>query len=188
MTTDPRTVSDVESIAAKIGIPIESDWYAAAHQLSEQRRQQLETEFAANEPTKTGWSALVEQFNRFYPKVLKAMLGLSDVLIVFAQTALIAGVPILLIMLLMVEQQRVDHGMALFEVTGPLASFSAIVLVLANLVFELLISWRDNQAGYTEPPKHEFSLRILASRVAYMLGRSSDWQPRPKSPAQRFKT
>lgn len=188
MNENVQSIADVEAQAAKLGITLSADDYAAAHKLAEQRRQQLEVEHSTSQTTKNRAAAFVEGFNRFYPKFLTALLGIGDVLITATQTVLIAfGVPILLVMLLFVEQQRVDHGMALFEVTGSLAAFSATVLVLANLVFELLISWKENRAGYVEPSRHEFSFRIWASRLSYMLGRSSEWQPRPKSPAQRFK-
>jgi hypothetical protein len=186
MENQPQTIAEVEALAAKVGITLTVEDYAAAHRLAEQRQRQLE---AAHERSQTRISTLVLAFNRFYPKFLQTLLGIGDVLITATQTVLIAfGVPALLILLMIVEQQRVDHGIALFETTGALASFGATVLVLANLVFELLISWRENQAGYTEPPRHDFSLRILWQRVAYMMGRSAQWQPRPKSPAQRYKS
>lgn len=185
---NPKSIADVETLAAKYGVSFSPDDYAQAHMLADQRRQQLEAQLA-NDNQKTRIAAWVDQFNRFYPKFLKALIGISDVLITLTQTVLIAfGIPALLVMLLIVEQQRVDHGMSLFEVSGPLAAFSATVLVLANLVFELLIGWRENQAGYVEPPRHEFSFRLFAQRIGYLLGQSSGWQPRPKSPAQRFKT
>jgi hypothetical protein len=187
MNENPTTIADVEALAAKVGISLTSDDYAQANTLAEQRRQQLEAQLTS-EAQKQGLAALVDQFNRFYPKFLQTLLGIGDVLTTMTQTVLIAfGVPVLLAMVMLVEQQRVHHGMALFEAAGPLASFGATVLVLANLVFELLISWKENQAGYIEPARHEFSFRLLAQRIAYMLGQSTNWQPRPKSPAQRFK-
>ncbi len=182
----PKTIEEAEAIAAKWGITLTTQDYADAYAVMAEREHQIERQQIVSSKTNKGW---IEWFNRLYPKFLQSLLGIGDVFITLTQTLLIAfGVPGLLIMLLIVEQQRVEHGMALFEVIGTLAGFSATVLVLANLVFELLISWKENRADYPEPPKYEFSFRILASRLAYMLGRSSEWQPRPKSPAQRFKT
>src|SRR5258708_17652135 len=189
MTTEnPQTIADVEALAAKYGITFSPDDYAQAHERAEQRRQQMEHSIASTDSVKTGAAALVEKFNRFYPKFLQALLGIGDVLITATQTVLIAfGVPVVLLMLLVVEQQRVYHGELLFEIHEGLATFGAWVFVVLNLLFELVISWEEHRRGWTEPQKHEFSLRILGAQLAYMLGRSTDWTPRQKSPALRFK-
>jgi hypothetical protein len=185
---NPQTIADVEALAAKYGITFSPDDYAQAHERAEQRRSQMEHSIATGDSVKTGAAALVEKFNRFYPKFLQALLGIGDVLITATQTVLIAfGVPVVLVMLLIVEQQRVYYGERLFEVHDGLATFGAWVLVVLNLLFELVISWEEHRRGWTEPQKHEFSFRILSSRIAYMFGRSTDWQPRAKSPALRFK-
>src|SRR5262249_35089253 len=128
-TAEIRTRGDAETYAAKMGYFFTPDEFAQATNLETQHRSELQAQAAAESP-KTGISAFVEQFNRLYPKFLQTLLGIGDVLITMTQTILIAfGVPALLVMLMIVEQQRVDHGMALFEVTGPLAAFSATVLV-----------------------------------------------------------
>lgn len=185
----PRTIPEAEAIAQKYGIMLTPQDYADMQAVMDERARHLERQLSSAGTTRHGLAALVEQFNRFYPKFLKALIGISDVFITLAQTVLIAfGVPLLLVMLMVVEQQRVYHGMALFEVVEFLAGFGSAVLVLANLVFELLISWKEHQAGYVEPPRTEFSLRLLAQRLAYMTGHKSDWKARQKSPAQRFKT
>jgi hypothetical protein len=184
---NPTTIAEAEAIAQKYGITLAPQDYADMQAVMDERQRQLERQFSTVE-TKRSLSGLVEAFNRLYPKFLRALLGISDVFITAAQTVLIAfGVPALLVMLMIVEQQRVNHGMSLFEIDAWLAGFGATVLVLANLVFELLIGWKEHQAGYTEPAKTQFSLRLLAQQIAYMTGHKSDWQPRQKSPAQRFK-
>lgn len=180
----PKTIAEAEQIAARYGITLTAQDYTDMYAVMAERQHQIERQDVVK--VRKGW---VDKFNRFYPKFLQTLLGIGDVLITMTQTVLIAfGIPLLLVMLLIVEQQRVDHGMSLFEVDSTLATFSATVLVLANLIFELLISWKENRAGYAEPPKHEFSFRLLAARLGYMFGRDSDWQPRRKSPAQRFKS
>lgn len=182
----PKTVQDAIEIAAQYGIELTQKDIDDAYEIANANQRQLEAQSEAISANKL--REFVDRFNRFYPRFLQTLLGIGDVLITMTQTVLIAfGVPGLLIMLLIVEQQRVDHGIGLFEVSPELTAFCATALVLGNLLFELLISWKENQAGYTEPPKFEFSLRILAGRVAYMFGRSTAWKPRPKSPAQRFK-
>jgi hypothetical protein len=184
----PRNIEDAERMAQKYGITLTPDDYADMQNVMQERQRQLETQLSATDTHRGRMGTFVDQFNRFYPKFLKTLIGIGDVLITGTQTVLIAfGVPALLIMLMIVEQQRVYHGMALFEIVESLAAFSAWVLVLANLVFELLIGWKENQVGYTEPPKTDFSFRTLAKRIRYILGRDTDWQPRQKSPAIRYK-
>ncbi|MEP7284324.1 MAG: hypothetical protein ABI947_00990 [Chloroflexota bacterium] len=187
MNENPQTIAEVEAIAAKMGIVLPPEYHSEASQAERRRYAELETRLARETP-QGGTAAFVERFNRFYPKFLQTLLGVGDVLITATQTVLIAfGVPLLLLMLLIVEQQRVYHGVMLFEVAQALAGFSAIVLVVANLVFELLISWKEHKAGWQEPPSYEFSFRLWARRLAYMFGNRDSWQPTPKSPALRFK-
>src|SRR5690348_4020059 len=55
-----------------------------------------------------GIARLVEGFNRLYPRFLEFLIGVGDILMTFTQTVMISlGVPVLLILLLIVEQQRV---------------------------------------------------------------------------------
>ncbi|MEP7289629.1 MAG: hypothetical protein ABI947_28090 [Chloroflexota bacterium] len=188
MNENPQTIAEVEAIAAKLGIPLSAEDYAQADALAQQRRTQLEAEQLAHEPNKSSTAAFVERFNRFYPKFLQTLIGVGDVMISLTQTILIGiGVPVVLILLMVVEQQRVYRGMELFEVETTLAAFGATVLVICNLLFELLISWREHQSSWIEPPSYEFSFRLCARRLAYMFGNRDGWTPAAKSPALRFK-
>lgn len=184
MNESVKTIADVEVLAAKYGITLTADDYEAAYTLMEQRQRQLEAQYT-EAPKRAPW---VERWNKWYPKFLRALHGIGDTSIMLAQTVLVGpGVLLLLIILLIVEQQRVYHGVALFEVYSVLAGFGASALVILNLSLELLIGWIEHRENWKEPPKHEFSLRIFARRVAYMIGRNTGWQPRPKSPAIRFR-
>jgi hypothetical protein len=180
-----QTIQEAEQIAARRGVELTPEHYQQMYAVMNERQRLEQTQDTGQRSNLAGF---VERFNRFYPKFLKALIGVGDVMVSLTQTVLIAfGVPLLLLMVMIVEQQRVYHGIGLFEVSETLAGFGASVLVLANLVFELLIQWKEHQAGYTEPTKHEFSLRLWGKRLAYIMGRESDWQPRSKSPAERFK-
>lgn len=180
----PQTINEVEAIAAKYGINLTPEDYQDAQEVMDRRRLQMEQ----STTEKTGTAAWVDRFNKWYPRFLNSLIGIGDVLITMTQTTLIAfGVPLVLLMLLVVEQQRTFHGVKLFEIHDALASFSAIALVLLNLTLELLISWVEHRARWIEPAKHEFSFRLLAQRLAYMLGKNTDWKPRPKSPAIRYR-
>lgn len=183
MNDNPQTIQDVEAIAAKLGHTFSPDDYAQANQRAEQRTRQLEAQTSA-ESTKRGLAAIVEAFNRFYPKFLQALLAVGDVLITGVHTVLIAfGVPTLLIALMTVEQQRVFFGAMLIDGRESLATGIAWVLVLANLVAELIVHWEEHRKGWTEPARYDFSLRIVWQRIGYLLGINTAWAPREKSPA-----
>ena len=183
MNDNPQTIQDVEAVAAKLGHTFTADDYAQAHQRAEQRQRQLEAE-TATQSTKQGVATLVEAFNRFYPKFLQALLALGDVLVTAVHTVLIAfGVPILLIALMAVEQQRVFFGAMLIDGRESLAAGIAWVLVLANLVAELIVHWEEHRKGWIEPARYDFSLRIIWQRIGYLLGSNTHWTPREKSPA-----
>lgn len=183
-----QNIQDVESIAAKYGIQLTAQDYLDAQDVMNQRRAQLESEHAAAQRSQSGAAAFWDKLNRVAPRLFEAMRHVGDLMITAVQTFLIAfGVPLTLVMLMIVEQQRVYHGVELFEVHSALAAFSAWALVILNLILELLISWVEHQAGYAEPVRHEFSLRLFARRIAYIFGRG-EWQARAKSPAIRFRT
>lgn len=185
LENQPTTIAEVEALAAKYGITFSPDDYARAHEMMEARRTQLEAQESLVKGDKTAqW---VDTFNKWYPRFLKALIGVGDVAISLTQTVLIAfGVPLVLVMLMIVEQQRTQHGIALFEVNVSLAVFSAWALVILNLVLELLISYVEHRAGWIEPPKYQFSFRLLRQRLAYLMG-STDFAPQSKSPAVRFR-
>jgi hypothetical protein len=188
MNDQPKTIAEVEAMAAKAGITLTPDDYAAAQALADQRRQQVEREAEQAELSRSKTSQWVDQFNRWYPKFLKALHAIGDVFITLAYTVLIAfGVPAALLIFMAVEIGRVQHGINLFDATEALAALGAFAVVLANLLLELLISWREHQSEWTAPPHYDFSFRLWAIRLRYMFGQTTDWQPAPKSPAQRFK-
>lgn len=188
MNDQPKTIAEVEALAAKVGITLTPDDYAAAQALADQRRQQIEREIEQSELSRSKTSQWVDQFNRWYPKFLKSLHAIGDVFITLTHTILIAfGVPAVLAVFMVVEQGRVSHGIKLFDATEALAILGAWAVVIANLLLELLISWREHQSGWTAPPQYDFSFRLVAMRLRYMFGQTTDWQPAPKSPAQRFK-
>jgi hypothetical protein len=190
--SDYNQISSLEealSLAAKHGVTLTPDELAQAHAAMQEHRRQLESaDLLESQQTHTGVRMFAERFNRWYPKFLQALIGVGDVMITMTQTILIAfGVPLILLMLLVVEQQRVFHGVSLFEMHEALAAFSATSLVVLNLILELLISWTEHRANWIEPARNEFSFRLFGQRLSYLFGRNTDWQPRPKSPALRFR-
>lgn len=131
---------------------------------------------------------LVEDFNQFYPRFLKFLIGLGDILLTFTQTMIVSfGVPIVVVLLLLVEQKRVVHGIMFFEVDPSLASFSAWALVIINLVLEFTIHYIEHNANYELKDANQFSLRLWFGNIAYFLGLSRNWQPLSLSPAHGYK-
>jgi len=186
-TSEHLTVEAVEAAAAKAGITLTAEDYAIADSAAAARRQTLEAEAAQSARQKDGAAAWVDRFNTLFPRVIKALIAAGDVAMAVIQAVIIAvGAPFALALLMIVEQQRLLHGVGLFEIHGSLAALGAWVLVLLNLIFEFLIAHAERRAGWTEPPKHVFSFRIVARRLAYLFG-AGQWAERQASPAQRFR-
>lgn len=175
----PKTIAEAEEIAARYGITLTAQDYTDMYAVMAERQHQIERQQVVR--TKRGW---VDKFNQFYPRFLQALLGIGDVLTTGVHTILIAfGVPILLVALMSVEQQRVFFGAMLIDGRESLATGIAWVLVLANLVAELIIHWEEHRKHWKEPTRYEFSVRIAMQQLGYVFGLNTDWMPREKSPA-----
>jgi hypothetical protein len=184
-----HTIEEVEALAAKVGLNFTADEYSAAYALGEQRRAQVESQIEAGEGKRRGMGAWADRFNRALPRVLKAIMGIGNASTVIVYESIVGpGMLIALILLLVVEQQRVYHGVSLFEVYDALAWFAATVLVFSNIALEVQIARIEHRAAWKDPAKHQFSLKIWALRAAYIFGRVDNWQARPKSPALRFRS
>jgi hypothetical protein len=122
-------------------------------------------------------------------RFLEFLMGVGDILMTLTQTVIISlGVPLVLVLLLLVEQQRVVHGIMLFEADPVLAAFASWALVILNLVLEFMIHYIEHQAKYTVAASSRFSLRVWLQNARYFLGIDPNWQSRPLSPAQRYKS
>lgn len=179
------TLAEAENYAAANGVRLTAlDRAAIAKaQLAEQKRLQMLRQQVRNDTNQ-----LVDTFNRLYPRFLEALIGTGEVVMTLTQTLIIAfGVPMVLVLLLIVEQQRVVHGIALFETDLSLASFAATALVLLNLTLEFTIEYVENRAGFSAELSTKFSLRTWLQQAAYWLGIGRTWQARANSPAHRYK-
>jgi hypothetical protein len=185
MELSMNTIHEVEQFAAEHGIILSPADRAkvAAVQESELKRLQ------AINSTETGTATrIVQSWNQFYPKLLQFIVSSGETLLTFSQTVIVnLGVPIALVMLLIVEHQRVVHGILLFETDETLASFAAAVLVLLNLILEFLIHYLEHKAGYEAERSTRFSLRIAAINFRYWIGWDKKWQERQLSPAERYR-
>lgn len=183
--TELTTLADVEAYAAQHGIVLTAKERAQIGTVQRAARdewEQLHPPVAAPPPS------TVDRFNAFYPKFLRFIVGLGAVLLTLSQTVLTAlGVPLVLVVLLIVEHQRVVHGIELFETDKGLASFSAFALVMLNLVLEFLAHYIEHQHGYTPDRENRWSFRIWRQNAAYTVGFGERWTARPLSPAARYK-
>jgi hypothetical protein len=184
MTTIPKTMKDAEALAADLGViltPNERRKIAEIQTSERERLMSLQTGSAAPD--------LAARFNAFYPRLLQFILSIGETLLTFSQTVIVSlGVPTVLVLLLIVEHQRVVHGIALFETDYNLASFAAGALVLLNLVLEFQIHHIEHAAGYHEERERKWSLRIWANNALYTLGLGEQWQTQYLSPAARYKS
>lgn len=187
MSEQIHTLEQAEQYAAAHGIaisPADRAKIAAAQRAELERLKSLEEV----QGSAGGISRLVGDFNRFYPKFLESLLALGDTLLTLAQTLIVAfGIPATLVLLLIVEHQRVYHGIALFEIDPALASFAAAALVILNLVLEFQIHYVENRSGYTPDRDSRWSLRTWLKNAGYTLGLGATWKPRLLSPAARYR-
>lgn len=181
--TTPQTLKAARELAAQNGILLsEKEEQYIQHQQEQERARLIAT-------TPPAAPDMATRFNRFYPRLLQFILSIGETVLTFAQTLIVSfGVPLVLVLLLIVEHQRVVHGIALFEVDHALATFAAAALVLLNLVLEFLIHYIEHSAGYHEEKARKWSMRIWFVNVAYVIGYGKDWQEQTLSPAQRFKS
>lgn len=177
-----NTIQEVEQFAAAQGVTLTPADKAKIAALQKAERERL---IEANPDRKL---TRADKWNRFYPSVLKTIITVGETLLTLAQTVIVSlGIPLVLVLLLIVEQQRVLHGIALFEADHALAHFAATALVLLNLVLEFQTHYIEDKANYHEGQASAWSFRIWLQNAAYTLGLGKAWTPRPLSPANRYK-
>lgn len=129
---------------------------------------------------------MIARFNAFYPRLLESLSSAGDLIVTFLQTVIVSfGVPITLILFAIVEQQRVYHGLALFEVDPQICTFGATALVLSNIIIKFVIHYIEWVRGYQAPERTAFSFRSFGSRIRYLIG-FGEWQQQRLSPAAPF--
>jgi len=176
-------LQDVEQVAAKNGIRFTKADYKNIRKAQEEARQSYELEQAADlEAAGKTWA---DRFMRWYPKLLEAIANAGNILITISQSLIVnIGVPVVLVLLLIVEQQRVYHGISLFEVNSGLGAFAATSLVILNLVLEIIAHHVEYTKGYEPERDKRWSLRIAWHNFIYRIGWGDDWKEQQLSPAQ----
>ena len=183
MTASIKSFKDAEAHAAELGIVLTAnDRRRISDTQAAERARLHSTQADAAAPD------MASRFNEFYPRLLAFILSVGETVLTFSQTLIVSfGVPMVLVLLLIVEHQRVVHGIALFETDYNLASFAAFALVLLNLVLEFQIHHIENKAGYVEARGAKWSLRIWAQNAFYTIGYGDAWTTVYLSPAARYK-
>jgi hypothetical protein len=181
----PQTMKEAQEHAAANGILFTEAELIRINKIQATTRAGL----LASHPVEAGgWIAW---WKDLYPRLLAMILSIGETILTFAQTVIVAvGVPIVLILLMIVEHQRVMHGIMLFESSEALASFASMSLVVLNLVLEFTIHHVEHMAGYVEPRAARWSLVLLGRRLSYALGivsKGEQWREQELSPAHRFK-
>jgi len=175
------TLEQAEQYAAAQGVLLTPTDRARIAQIQAAERQRLEAAAPAGR-------TFADRWNAFYPRLLQMIVSLGETLLTFAQTLIVnLGVPLVLVLLLVVEHQRVVHGIMLFEADAALASFAAAALVMLNLVLEFQTHYVEHRAGYEQARALRWSLRIWLQNMAYRLGIGDAWQEQQLSPAQRYR-
>lgn len=174
------SLQDVELYAAEQGIRFTKGDYNNIRKAGEEAQINFHHQMEAER--ENTWA---DKFQRWYPKLLETITNAGNVLITFAQSLIVnIGVPVVLVLLLIVEQQRVYHGVELFEVNSSLAAFGATSLVILNLVLELIAHHVEYVKGYEAETKTKWSLKIGMNNLRYRLGWGDEWQEQVLSPAQ----
>jgi hypothetical protein len=179
-----ETLKDVERLAAEQGImftPADKARIAAAQKAETERLQQVHPQ-----PDSPAIN-FADKFNKFYPRLLDALLGIGDVVLTFAKTLILAGgIPFALLGLLLVEHHRVQEGIKLFDPNPTFAAIAAAVLVAVNLILEFQVHHVEHMAGYEPEQSQQWSLRIWWRNFQYIIGAGKNWTPRNLSPAARY--
>ncbi len=177
------TMQDAENFAAQHGIVLSVNERRKIAEIQSAERARLQSLAQDEKP-----ATFADRWNAFYPRLLEFIISTGETLLTFSQTIIVSlGVPLVLVLLLIVEHQRVVHGIALFEADYALASFAAAALVLLNLVLEFQVHYVEHSAGYIAARSQKWSFRIWLTNAAYTAGIGENWQAQEHSPAHRYK-
>lgn len=122
--------------------------------------------------------------NLTMPKFTQDMHNVSGAAMLIGQTMISAFfVLVILCLILVVDIQRVSHGIALFEAGEWLAIGGAFVMVMALMTLEFVSHYIEAKYGYHKPAKKHLSWRLMVEWWDYFSGQGDSWKAREKSPA-----
>lgn len=176
------TIQDVQEYASKLGLVLTPKELEQIQEVQRAEKARLES----LDPLDTE-DTFADKWQEFYPRFLSFIVSVGETVLTTSQTIIVAlGVPLVLILLLIVEHQRVVHGIMLFEQDYTLGNFGALALVVLNLVLEFTVHYIEHKDGYHDELSRKWSLRIWWANTRYTLG-LGEWVAINQSPAQRYK-
>jgi hypothetical protein len=132
---------------------------------------------------KPNWFMILA-FILYYPKFLTLLVNVSDIILTVVRTLIVTlGVPVVLVLVMQVEQPRISHGIQMFDADLYLSGLAATVLVVLNTILEFLVVYVEDKENYHEPRKRVFSLWTLWEGIRYRVGLDD---PRDRSPAAQY--
>jgi|GEM_PF-6204438 len=112
------------------------------------------------------------------------MHNVSGALMLGGQTLIAAFfVVVILILILVVDIQRVSHGIALFEDGKWLTIGGGFVLIMALMTLEFVAHYIEAKYNYHKPAKKHLSWRLIVEWWDYFSGQNDSWKAREKTPA-----
>lgn len=179
--TEFGTAQEAEQHAASFGVVLTAKDRERIADLQRAERARLAA-------IRAGGDGFADRFNANYARFLDVLMHGGNLLLALTRTlAISAGIPLVLLFLLIVEQQRIVDGVMLFEERAHLAHFAAWAFVLVNLVLEFLIHYEERRANYHSPAAFAFSLRLAWHRLLYFAGVGDDWRAKEQSPAYGYR-
>jgi len=168
---------DLEQAAARQGVVLTAKDREKIGELQNAERARLD---AVAKKSASG----IDRFNSGYAKFLDGMLHVQDLVQALARTLIVGfGMTAILIIALVVEQQRLVDGLGLFEKRESIAHFAAWFLVLLNASLEFVIHFEDHRRGWVDGVGSVWSLRIALNNLRYRLGIGDEWQQREQPPS-----
>lgn len=173
-----RTMKDAERHAAQAGVTLTASEREKIAALQNAERERLKVTQAKKERWTWEW------FNGMYAGVLETILHLQDLLQAGARTLIVGfGITAILVIALVVEQQRLVEGVLLFEKSHEIAERAAWFLVLLNAALEFVIFYEDNRRGWQSDNRQVWSLKIAVNNLRYRFGIGDDWTERKHPPS-----
>jgi hypothetical protein len=167
-----------EQLAAQAGVTLTERERAKIAKLQNAERERLHETQQQHERWSMDW------FNAGYAGAMDLLLHAANLLQAFGRTMIVGfGTVAVLVLLAVVEQQRLHAGLLLFEERAHVAAFAAWAVVLLNLTLEFVIEFDDSRHDWEHGRSAVWSLRIALKNTAYRLGIGSDWTEREQPPS-----
>ena len=180
-----NSIEEFRQWAAENGIKFtEKELDAAATAMQNEAKRLAEIGYKSKREDRL--SRFWDAFLSYYPSLLEGINNFGNVIITGLKQIIISvGVPVAFLLLTYVEQQRVYHGIQLFESDNVSAAFAAWSLVILNVVLEVVSHYIEHKAGWLNKQRQRWSLRIAVQDLRYRAG-FGEWSAIEQSPAYRF--